>query len=199
MKVVMLEVPTSLLAERHRQGLDARDEVWEGVLHMVPPPSFEHQRLCLRLASLFLDYFTRNSLGLICSGLAVRDPRGADSYRIPEWFALHKSRSQAVRPDSSFVDEGPDVVVEVRSPGDETDDKTPFYDKLGVGEILIIDRDTKRVDILRRTGGALRPALPDPDGWLHCEGLRASFRRAEKDGRPVVFVRFEIGREEFEI
>jgi hypothetical protein len=37
----MLDVPGSLLDERRRLGLDVVDEVWEGVLHMVPPPSGE--------------------------------------------------------------------------------------------------------------------------------------------------------------
>ena len=51
----MLDVPESLLDERRRQGLDVFDEVWEGVLHMVPPPSGEHQRLELELGSAFLS------------------------------------------------------------------------------------------------------------------------------------------------
>ena len=55
MRAVMLDVPESLLDERRRQGLDVFDEVWEGVLHMVPPPSGEHQRLELELGSAFLS------------------------------------------------------------------------------------------------------------------------------------------------
>jgi len=35
----MLEAPEELLAERRRKGHDRFDEVWEGVLHMLPPPS----------------------------------------------------------------------------------------------------------------------------------------------------------------
>lgn len=37
----MLEVPEGLLAERARLGHDRFDEMWEGVLHMVPPPRSE--------------------------------------------------------------------------------------------------------------------------------------------------------------
>jgi|HubBroStandDraft_6_1064221.scaffolds.fasta_scaffold05499_2 hypothetical protein len=33
-----------LLEERRRSGADRRDEVWEGVLHVIPPPSVEHER-----------------------------------------------------------------------------------------------------------------------------------------------------------
>jgi len=46
----MLDVPSHLLAERRRLGLDLFDEMWEGELHMVPPPSEEHQRTGGRLS-----------------------------------------------------------------------------------------------------------------------------------------------------
>ncbi len=45
MRAVLLEVPEAMLAERCRLGLDGRDEVWNGVLHMVPPPGGPHQEL----------------------------------------------------------------------------------------------------------------------------------------------------------
>ena len=45
MRGVLVEVPESLLAERRRLGVDRFDEMWGGELHMVPPPSNEHQRI----------------------------------------------------------------------------------------------------------------------------------------------------------
>lgn len=48
-RAVLLEVPQGLLEERRRKGLDVWDEVWDGVLHMVPPPSGVHQRFAFRL------------------------------------------------------------------------------------------------------------------------------------------------------
>lgn len=45
----MLRAPEELLAERARTGVDVHDEVWEGVLHMAPPPSSGHQRAGGRL------------------------------------------------------------------------------------------------------------------------------------------------------
>jgi hypothetical protein len=41
----MLEVPQALLDTRRAQGADRWDEMWDGELHMVPPPSLEHQRV----------------------------------------------------------------------------------------------------------------------------------------------------------
>ena len=41
----MLEAPRALLDERRAKGRDRSDEMGEGELHMVPPSSFERQRL----------------------------------------------------------------------------------------------------------------------------------------------------------
>jgi hypothetical protein len=39
MRAVVLEMDERALNERERLGLDRRDEMREGVLHLVPPPS----------------------------------------------------------------------------------------------------------------------------------------------------------------
>ncbi|MBI2922808.1 MAG: Uma2 family endonuclease [Planctomycetes bacterium] len=193
MKLLMLDVPESVIEERRRRGLDARDEVWEGVYHMGPPPSNVHQSIVDKLHVLFSVYFEKHRLGLIRSGIGVRDAGSAQqSYRVPEWFALRTGREHLLRDDSSYVDEGPDAVVEVRSPGDETDEKRPFYERVAVGELLIVDRDSRKPEVWRRAGAALAPLSPATDGWLLCEALRAFFRAGEKDGKPVLRVRLEL-------
>ena len=45
MRGVLVEVPERMLAERRRLGLDGHDEMWDGVVHLVPPPDGRHQRL----------------------------------------------------------------------------------------------------------------------------------------------------------
>jgi len=42
-------IPVSMLEERRRLGHDRFDEVWEGVLHLVPFPSTRHQAIIRRL------------------------------------------------------------------------------------------------------------------------------------------------------
>ena len=39
MRALHFEVSEGELQERHRPGIDRWDEMWEGELHMVPPPS----------------------------------------------------------------------------------------------------------------------------------------------------------------
>lgn len=42
------------------------------------------------------------------------------------------------------------LVVEIRSPGDDTDQKIPFYAERGVDEVLIVDPRKRRVEWLGR-------------------------------------------------
>lgn len=51
-KAVLVDVPAALLRERRRTGADKADEMWDGVLHMVPPPSALHQRVASQLHRL---------------------------------------------------------------------------------------------------------------------------------------------------
>jgi hypothetical protein len=45
MQALWLEVPEKFLEERWRLGHDKKDELWDGVLHLVPLPGSRHQRL----------------------------------------------------------------------------------------------------------------------------------------------------------
>ena len=92
-----------------------------------------------------------------------------NNYRIPDLILL--------RPDSRAIQKGayfegpPDVVVEIRSPEDETIEKLPFYAALGVREVWVIDRDTRAPQIYELQGKTLDEKGPDADG---CRSLRSS-------------------------
>ncbi|MEO5678104.1 MAG: hypothetical protein ABIS47_00365, partial [Acidimicrobiales bacterium] len=59
--------------------------------------------------------------------------------------------------------------------GDETDTKLPFYAGFGVEELLIVDRDTAAVGLLRLAAGAFTAVPADDEGWVTCS-LGVSFR-----------------------
>jgi Uma2 family endonuclease len=82
---------------------------------------------------------------------------------------------------------GPDFLVEVQSPGDQTDAKITFYSKLKVRELLIIQRDTRQLRLYRHNGQQL--ALVEPSEfqggrWLRSEVLPLAFRRKALKGGP---------------
>ncbi|MGH3852103.1 MAG: Uma2 family endonuclease [Pseudonocardiaceae bacterium] len=170
MRAVLLEVPAAMLTERRRLGLDGRDEVWNGVLHMVPPPGGPHQDVG---AELFL------ALGPLAKrhGLRPRYETGLyradDDYRVPDQLYCRPGQL------SDRGAEGAELVVEIRSKGDETYDKIGFYAQVGVREMLIVHPDGRWVELLRAVGGRLLPVSADAESAVHSDVLDARFATVE--------------------
>ena len=63
MRGVLVEVPEQMLAERRRLGLDGRDEMWDGVVHLLPPASERHQQggLCSDVLGVHLRHSRRRA------------------------------------------------------------------------------------------------------------------------------------------
>lgn len=141
MKVVMLEAPKELLEERRRKGLDRFDEVWEGVLHIVPPPSARHQKFGAKLLAALLP--AAEARGLEASyETGVYRPGAVLDYRQPDLvFALPAQFS------TRGIEGACELVVEILSPHDETYEKLPFYAELGVKEVLVTNPDTRAVEL----------------------------------------------------
>lgn len=167
----MLEIPQTMLDERRRLGLDGRDEMWDGVLHVVPPPGGPHQRLSTKL-------MVRLSPLAEARGLVPHMETGlfrtVDDYRVPDQLyclSQHTSDRGA---------EGAELVVEVRSPGDETYDKLDFYAALGVREALVVHPADRRIEVFRAVGdtGRLLP-VQAVGGVLAVETLGVEFRTAD--------------------
>lgn len=166
MRAVLLEVPQAMLDERRRLGLDGRDEVWNGVLHMVPPAGGPHQRLGTKLIRV---------LGLLaeCRGLVPSYETGlfraSDDYRVPDQLYCRPEH------ESERGAEGAELVVEIRSEGDETYDKIGFYAERNVREMLIVHPQGQWVELLRAVGGKLLPVTTDARGEVRSEVLGAQF------------------------
>ncbi|MEJ2866752.1 Uma2 family endonuclease [Actinomycetospora sp. OC33-EN08] len=144
-------VPEALLAERRSRGLDRRDELWDGVLHMVPPPGDAHQGLSTELVMLLGPLAKRRGLvPRVETGLF----RSGEDYRVPD--QLYRLPDDG----SSRGAEGAELVVEILSPQDETRAKLPWYDELGVREVLVIDPET-RTATLYRAGRVAEPAYSE--------------------------------------
>ncbi|MDQ6779362.1 MAG: Uma2 family endonuclease [Actinomycetota bacterium] len=115
--------------ERRRQiGADRFDEVWEGVLHMVPGPGDRHALIEWQLPQLLRR--VADQAGLLLSGQF--NVGHDEDYRVPDG-GLHRARSWGTYAPTAAL------VVEIRSPKDETWDKLPFYAAHHVDEVLIVD------------------------------------------------------------
>jgi Uma2 family endonuclease len=75
-----------------------------------------------------------------------------------------------------YFEGAPTVVVEIRSPGDETMEKLPFYAQIGVPEVWVIDRDTKQPTLFRLYSGQYNEESAKQDGWLFSSATGIRFR-----------------------
>ncbi len=170
MRAFMLEVPESLLEERRRMGADLWDEVWDGVLHMVPAPSRWHQRFGLKLC-VALDPVAEK-LGLEASyETAVYRPNASKpDYRTPDLVFYHPSFGS-----KRGVEGNAKLVIEILSPGDETYEKLPFYAEVGVEEVLVVHPETRAVELFLLQQGEMRKAAPDAAGSVRSAALGVTF------------------------
>ncbi|MGH9001313.1 MAG: Uma2 family endonuclease, partial [Acidimicrobiia bacterium] len=137
-------LPDGLLEDRRRKGLDGRDEMWEGVLHMVPPAREAHQWVASGTFGAFRPLAIQRGLRPYFETGVFRTE---DDYRVSD---LVFARSDQM--SGRGVEGGPPLVVELLSPGDETHAKLDWYAGIGVDEVLVIDPETRRPELFVRRG-----------------------------------------------
>ncbi len=141
MRAVLVNAPESLVEERRRLGIDSQDERWEGEWHFVNPPKYWHPRLSFDLG-LVLGPLARRA-GLEPSGDSVGVFADLEmDWRVPD--QVYARPDQAIEQGVT----GAELVVEIRSPGDESYAKLPFYAARGITEALIVHRD-RRFELYR--------------------------------------------------
>ena len=177
----------SFIRLRQEQDLDGPDEVWEGVYVVPPLASNPHQGLVGALTGILFHVVNLEGRGQVFPGANVSDRRTDwdHNFRGPD-IAVVLADSRAVDCGTHWFG-GPDFLVEVQSPGDETDEKIPFYSKIQVRELLIIHRDTRQLRLYRHDGQQLVPVtLVDFEGgkWLRSEVVPLAFRRKALKGGP---------------
>lgn len=181
MRAVLVQVPEAMLEERRQLGLDVFDEMWEGELHMVPPPSQWHQAVGAELIIFLGPHARRRGLAMRYeTGLFDRD-RPQTSWRIPDLLV-----AQADQLDERGARGGLPLVVELLSPGDETYAKFAFYAAQGVAELLVIDPDSRHVELYALRSGRYVAVQPDDEGWLRLSALGARVRTVDGPALEVV-------------
>jgi Uma2 family endonuclease len=198
MAMVVLDpsVEERLKAEREASGLDRYDEVWEGVYMMAPLANIEHQGLQSGLAAAM-----RNSVGWdraihVHAGANVSDRQEewTHNYRIPDVVVVYPGG--AARDCGTHWCGGPDFCVEIASPGDRSRDKLDFYARIGVRELLLVDRDPWTLELYRLTNARLelvgRSDLSTQD-TLASTVVPTSFRLVPGTPRPNIEVTHRDG------
>ena len=176
----LIEVSDEELAERTRKGHDLFDEMWNGILHMNPPPTTDHQGLSGRLYRVFAALAERRGLQAFFETGLYR-PVVENDWRVPDQIycspALVQHRGV----------EGPaELVVEFTSPHDESYSKLGFYAEQGVGEVLIIDPLSRHFELFSNREGQIVLIQPDTSAYVAALDARLTTvegrLRVEADG-----------------
>lgn len=123
-----------LLEERRRSGAGRRDEVWEGVLHVIPPPGVEHERLAHGLHVLLDPHASAANLTVVGTiGIGTED-----DYRVPDIALLRSGYAPQWNHTAALI-------VEIMSPRDDTWEKLPFYAGHQVDEVIIVAPGERRI------------------------------------------------------
>ena len=144
-----------LKSEREANGSDRLDEVWDGVYFMPRLANNEHQFFVIQLAQVFQSVLGNLDQGMVYPGVNVsnREKGWKKNYRCPD-VAVFLPGSKAKNCGTHWHG-GPDFAVEIVSPKDRSREKLPFYSSVGVGELLLIDRQPWSLELFRLQGGEL--------------------------------------------
>ena len=185
-----------LLAEQLREqrrtwGSDKFDEVWEGVYMMAPLPNDEHQNLVFEFCIVLNESLGGQKLAQIRPGvnLTSQSVNWKENYRCPD-VAVFLRDTKAENCDTHW--RGPaDFLIEITSPGDRTHDKIPFYNDVGVHEVLIVNREAWALELYQRENDQLQKTGESrlPDAALLSSGkVPLTFRLLAGEKRPAIEV-----------
>jgi len=167
MAAVPVPVTEREIDDRRRLGIDQHDECWAGEWHLVNPPKLWHADLN---TDLFLALVPRaHAVGLTPRMESVGLFGADNDWRVPDqiYFWPEDAREEGVV--------SAEFVVEIRSPGDDSYKKMPFYASRAVDEFMIIHRD-RQFELYRQNGeGYLVPVKPEDDGAVPSRALGVRF------------------------
>jgi len=181
MRAVVQDMPREWVDERVRRGLDRFDELWQGVLHMVPPPRLIHQRMGSKLLAFLEPLLRTSGIDVLYETGVFRPGSDGKDYRIPD-LVFFSSDDTALMKDRG-LEGAPLAVLEMRSPDDETYDKFPFWADIGVKEVIVIDPENRALEIYRLAGRQYVAVSADEQGRAHAATIDVRFaREATPDG-----------------
>jgi Uma2 family endonuclease len=144
-----------------------RRELLEGELILNPVPRRDHREIVANL-----DWILQRFLRASGSGRVYTHPvdlyLGRHDIVQPDLVVIRDARLGIYRPEGN-IDEPPDIVVEILSPGTRAIDLVrtmALYARSGVSEYWIADPERRILGINRLQGEDYVAVEPDIDGWI---------------------------------
>src|SRR5581483_518204 len=144
------DIEERLREERAKSGADRFDEVWEGVLFLPPLANDEHQDISFQLAVIGRTVAGPKAKVYVRVNISDREDEWKFNYRVPD-VAIFLPGNKEKNCGTHWFG-GPDFLVEVASDDDRSWEKLPVYARVGVREVLIINRDPWQLELYRCRG-----------------------------------------------
>ena len=178
-----------LIRQRRGREIDQLDEVWDGVYVVAPPADNLHQLIRGVLVFALEGAMDGPTRAMIYPGVNVSDQavKWQRNYRCPDVVVYLQSNPAQDRETHWFG--GPDFAIEVISRHDWSRRKLPFYAKVGIRELLLIDRKPWALELYRLHDGLLEPvgrSIPETSEILTSTVLPVSFRLLPDSPRPQI-------------
>jgi Uma2 family endonuclease len=185
------QLSRELIAERRARGLDRWDEVWDGDYVIRTQPNDAHQELVGKLEFVLRATVQHAGIGKVRPGVNVSDWRRnwKRNYRCPD-VVVYLHGNPAENRDVFWYG-GPDLAVEVLSPGDRTREQLGFYARVRTREVLLVDRDPWSLELYRWHDDVLKlvgRSTPEQSEWLENQVVPLKFRLLPGQQRPALEV-----------
>ena len=144
-----------------------RYEIIDGELYVSKQPNLQHQHVCTVLIFALHGWCITAGHGRVYAtpGLVFSD----DDDVIPDLIWISEERLRAGRDASGHITVGPELAIEVLSPGSPNErrdrvSKLVLYSRRGVDEYWIVDWRRHTVDVFRRADAELAHVATLRDG-----------------------------------
>ena len=190
------QIAECLLEQRRAWGADKFDEVWEGIYIVMPLTDDEHQRLMGDFCAILQNLLGWREIAKIYPGinLAASTKDWPKDYRCPD-VAVFLRDTKAENCDTHW--RGPaDFLIEITSLNDRTHDKIAFYDKIGVEELLIVNRENWTLELYQRQENGLQKTAESRSAEgakLVSRKVPLCFRLLPGEKRPAIEVALTAG------
>jgi Uma2 family endonuclease len=177
MRALLLEPDPKWLEERRRLGRDRFDEVWDGVLHVVPSPNAEHQGFEGDLEAVLRPLVIPLGLKVFHNLDLLDGEKGEHDYRQPD-IAIVSPKDVMSRGINGHAE----LVIEIRSPHDESYEKIPFYEMCKIPEYWIVHPVTRTFEVFVLRRGKYKSVKPNASGVVYAPrfALRLSIAQGPK-------------------
>jgi Uma2 family endonuclease len=158
---------------------------------MAPGADTEHSDFSFDFGFIIKSSLPTNLKARIQQGPNITDrpAKWTKNFRCPD-LAVFLPGNPA-KDEGRYWFGGPDFAIEVLSPSDRSRKKLDFYAKVGVRELLLVDRKPWSLELYRLIESKLilvAKTLPDPSGSITSEVLPISLRLLPGEPRPTIEV-----------